>query len=139
MVSREESVYVQAGSLNFLVNKHLDRMSQGITGLQPDQSNLDRITAYYLQILHLENLLTTIIDQDYLDEKEKLKIEQGKKELMKRDQLIHMLNFAEKISQWLQLLLVYANNEELISIKKRIPYQKGMFEDEEIDTPKEKH
>lgn len=115
--------------LNYLVAKHVDRMSQNITGFDPMQPNINLITGYYLQIQHFENLITTYTDDKYFEKKEKIGLEKAKNRIRKGFEVKELIEFCEVVAKWYRLVHVYASNNDLITSQKKIPHKENEFEE----------
>lgn len=64
--SQEFSIKKGGQDYSFLVLRHLDRMSEGLaSGLEVGQINTKKLVAYHNQVLHNENLLVPILDNEY--------------------------------------------------------------------------
>lgn len=113
---------LEALDFYFLVAKHLDRMSEGLKeGLDPGGTpNSSKLIAYYMQVQHYENLVTTFLPEYYWKKKKEI-LPTIPNITWTWSNVIQNLRFFDKISLWLQLLQVTCTNEGVLKIK--TPYK----------------
>ena len=123
----QQKSYTQTDAVQFLVVNHIDRISQGLTGLDPSQSNIDKITNFYLQTRILQGMLTLIYDEKYLSEKEKLGLLEAQKKIFLHPTMPNALEFFDKIADWFELLIICCNKNDILVIKKKPEHRKDPF------------
>ena len=103
----------------FLVVRHIDRMSDGLTsGLDVGVINTKKLIAYHQMILHLESLLIPFLtDKDFVKEREKLEKKMPEFSDTWSGELADQINYFKKISDLFQLLIIQAYNNGVLKIK----------------------
>lgn len=124
----QQRTYTQTDAVQYLIVNHIDRISQGITGLNPSESNLDKITNLWLDVRMLQVLLTLVYDKKYMDEKEKLKLPEAQKKVFLKPTMENILEFADKICLWFELLVICCNESDILMLSKKAMHRKNPFD-----------
>lgn len=119
---------------SFLIMRHLDRMSESLkTGLDVGEINTKQLLSYHNQILHLENLLTPILDQEYLDKRTEFEAKIPKISTTWSSDLNKQMEYLRAISKLLKLQIVKAYNRRIIKLPiKSTDFDRTMDEWEEL-------
>ncbi len=103
----------------FLIVRHIDRMSDGLTsGLDIGVINTKKLIAYHQMILHLESLLTPFLtDKEFLVEREKLEKKMPEVSGTWSGDMNEQIDYFKGISDLFQLLIIQAYNNGVLKIK----------------------
>jgi hypothetical protein len=105
-----------------LIYRHLDRMSDSLRrGIEVGEvKNATFLMSYYLFILHFESLINTRIEGEAYERIKEYKQRLPSFRLAWSGNLKENIDFLEAISQWFQVLLIVANNNNFIQIAPKL-------------------
>ena len=119
MPRKDFSVRQEGIDFFFLVVRHIDRMSDGLTaGLGVGEINTKPLVAYHQMILHLESLLTPFLtDEKFIEERKKLEKDMPEISGTWSGDMKDQIDYFKKISDLFQLLIIQAYNKGVLKIK----------------------
>lgn len=107
----------------FLIVRHIDRMSDGLTqGLNIGEINTKKLITYYQQILHFESLISPFLNEEYVEKRKKI-TNKFPGYASTWSALEDNIEFFESISKLFKLLIAYAYNNGVLKIKIKKEYR----------------
>lgn len=119
MPRKDFSVRQEGIDYFFLIVRHIDRMSDGLTaGLEAGEVNTKPLIAYHQMILHLESLLTPFLtDPKFVKERKELEKKMPELSDTWSGDFADQINYFRQISNLFQLLIIVAYNTGVLKIK----------------------
>ena len=119
MPRKDFSVKQEGIDYFFLIVRHIDRMSDGLTaGLGVGEINTKPLIAYHQMILHFESLLTPFLtDKEFVEKREELEKKMPELSDTWSGNFDDQINYFRKISTLFQLLIIVAYNKGVLKIK----------------------
>ena len=119
MPRKDFSVKQEGIDYFFLIVRHIDRMSDGLTaGLGVGEINTKPLLAYHQMILHFESLLTPFLtDQDFIKQREKIEKTLPEISGTWSGDMQEQIDYFKGISDLFQLLIIEAYNHGVLKIK----------------------
>ena len=119
MPRKDFSVRQEGIDYFFLIVRHIDRMSDGLTsGLGVGEINTKPLIAYHQMILHFESLLTPFLtDKEFVEKREELEKKMPELSDTWSGDFNDQINYFRKISTLFQLLIIVAYNKGVLKIK----------------------
>ena len=119
MPHKDFSVRQEGIDYFFLIVRHIDRMSDGLTaGLGVGEINTKPLIAYHQMVLHFESLLTPFLtDEEFKIERKKLEKKMPDYEKTWSGEIGDQIKYFEGISNLFQLLIIEAYNHGVLKIK----------------------
>ena len=132
MPRKDFSVRQEGIDYFFLVVRHIDRMSDGLTaGLGVGEINTKPLIAYHQMILHFESLLIPFLtDKDFVEKRKKLEKEMPEFSDTWSGDMADQIKYFKGISNLFQLLIIQAYNKGVLKIKitKEAKTETGLME-----------
>ncbi len=132
MPRKDFSVRQEGIDYFFLIVRHIDRMSDGLTaGLGVGEINTKPLIAYHQMILHFESLLTPFLtDKEFVKKREELEKKMPELSDTWSGDFSDQINYFRKISTLFQLLIIVAYNKGVLKIKitKEAKTETGLLE-----------
>lgn len=131
--SGEFSIKKGGQDYSFLVLRHLDRMSEGLaSGLDVGHINTKKLVAYHNQVLHCENLLVPVLDEEYKRFRDRyVKAIPDVTTTWSNDLNLQIKYFAA-VSKILKLQIQKAYNKQIIKLPYRFEDKKNLSDLEEL-------
>lgn len=119
MARQDFSVKQEGIDYFFLIVRHIDRMSDGLTaGLGVGEINTKPLIAYHQMTLHFESLLIPFAtDPDYITARKKIESNMPDFSDTWSGDMADQINYFKKISDLFQLLILLAYNSNILKIK----------------------
>lgn len=119
MPRKDFSVRQEGIDYFFLIVRHIDRMSEGLTaGLDIGVINTKPLIAYHQMVLHFESLLTPFLtDKEFVEKRKELEKTMPELSDTWSGDFNDQINYFRKISTLFQLLIIVAYNKGVLKIK----------------------
>ncbi len=131
MPRKDFSVRQEGIDYFFLIVRHIDRMSDGLTaGLGVGEINTKPLIAYHQMVMHFESLLTPFINKEFKEAREKLEKDMPDFSDTWSGDLADQINYFKGVSKLFKLLIILAYNEGVLKIKinKEAKIETGLME-----------
>ncbi len=119
MPRKDFSVRQEGIDYFFIIVRHLDRMSDGLTaGLDAGVQNTKSLIAYHQMILHFESLLQPFLTSNkFVEKREELEKKMPEVSDTWSGDFNEQINYFKQISKLFRLLIIMAYNEGVLKIK----------------------
>ncbi len=131
MPRKDFSVRQEGIDYFFLIVRHIDRMSDGLTaGLGVGEINTKPLIAYHQMVLHFESLLTPFADEEFKKTREKLEKDMPDFSDTWSGDIKDQINYFKGVSKLFRLLIILAYNKGVLKIKitKEAKTETGLME-----------
>ena len=118
MPRKDFSVRQEGIDYFFLIVRHIDRMSDGLTaGLGVGEINTKPLIAYHQMVLHFESLLAPFENKVFKTAKEKIEKDMPDFSDTWSGDMADQINYFKGVSKFFRLLIIHAYNEGVLKIK----------------------
>ena len=131
MPRKDFSVRQEGIDYFFLIVRHIDRMSDGLTaGLGVGEINTKPLVAYHQMVLHLESLLVPFVDDEFETERKKLEKDMPDFSDTWSGDIADQINYFKGTAKLFKLLIILAYNKGVLKIKitKESKLETGLME-----------
>ncbi len=118
MPRKDFSVRQEGIDYFFLIVRHIDRMSDGLTaGLGVGEINTKPLIAYHQMVMHFDSLLTPFVDKEHIKAREKLDKDMPDFSDTWSGDMADQINYFKAVSKLFKLLIILAYNKGVLKIK----------------------
>ncbi len=118
MPRKDFSVRQEGIDYFFLIVRHIDRMSDGLTaGLGVGEINTKPLVAYHQMVLHLESLLVPFVDDEFEEARKKLEKDMPDFSDTWSGDIADQINYFKGTAKLFKLLIILAYNKGVLKIK----------------------